>query len=42
MFTCPVCGTEWRSELARDECEENDRREDLNTRQFFANYQGRQ
>lgn len=41
MHTCeyPNCGAEYPSALAAAECEETDRVEDDNTREWFSKYQ---
>jgi hypothetical protein len=40
MYVCeyPTCGAEYTSAFAAVECEEQDRKEDRNTRQWFSGY----
>ena len=38
MHSCSECGSEYTSSWAAAQCEDDDRAEDMNTRQWFSNF----
>ena len=38
MHSCETCGSEYTSQFAAAECEEQDRLDDRKSRDFFSNY----